>query len=125
MHGGDDGDDDRHAPPDPWARPCLSIAGPLLSAPRLVVTHDGVAHAVQGKMFIVGSDADACHLCIVEPGIARQHVTFECVGVEWSLLALQDEPALTSGGVRVLERRRLVDGDVFELAGHELRVALR
>lgn len=91
--------------------------------PPLYVEHDGRRCLVKRVPFVIGSNA-VCDLAIDAVGVASEH----------AVVVLRDDEAYLSdlgspGGVvhhgRRIARKRIEEGDVFVLAGHEIRFTFR
>jgi hypothetical protein len=111
----------RTPPPQQRTPPPQSVAPRSGRGPRpMHVDYAGYRYPVQSERFIIGRSRKECDLAIADTNISRQHAQVEWFNGCFHIVDLGSTNGIEFNGQRVY-RRIIRDGDVFHIAGHELR----
>lgn len=115
------------APPAPAPVPMQRTPPPPAAAQRgaapqrpLFLDYQGYRYPVQTERFIIGRSRKECDLAIADTNISRQHAVIEWFNGCFHIVDMGSTNGIEFHGQRVY-RRIIRDGDVFHVAGHELR----
>jgi pSer/pThr/pTyr-binding forkhead associated (FHA) protein len=90
-------------------------------APRpMYVDYAGYRYPVATERFIIGRSRKECDLAIADTNVSRQHALVEWFNGCFHIVDMGSTNGIEFNGQRVY-RRIIRDGDVFHIAGHELR----
>jgi hypothetical protein len=95
------------------------IIPPPVVMPALYVVLAGERHRVTKPMFVIGRSPTA-DLQIRDGRISRRHAAIVHNSKAWFIKDLESENGIEFKGMRI-SNKRIDEGDVFELDGHELR----
>lgn len=84
------------------------------------VDYAGYRYPVASERFIIGRSRKECDLAIADTNVSRQHAQVEWFNGCFHIVDLGSTNGIEFNGQRVY-RRIIRDGDVFHIAGHELR----
>jgi hypothetical protein len=125
----------RPSAPAQWAPPSAGAAtpGPPRAAPQapmprsttraprpMFVDYAGYRYPVATERFIIGRSRKECDLAIADTNVSRQHALVEWFNGCFHIVDMGSTNGIEFNGQRVY-RRIIRDGDVFHIAGHELR----
>jgi hypothetical protein len=99
------------------------IAPPPAVVPALYFVFEGERHRVTKPMFVIGRSPTA-DLVIRDGRISRRHAAVVHNSNAWFIKDLESENGVEYKGMRI-SNKRIDEGDVFELDGHELRFTFR
>lgn len=96
------------------------LAPRLLPEPRLFVVCAGRRHAVSREPFVIGHNAEVCDLVLDDRAVSAEHAAVIVRGGGYYLKDLGSTDGIVYKGMQI-DNKRIFEGDVFEIAGHELR----
>ncbi|MCH2109719.1 MAG: FHA domain-containing protein [Polyangiaceae bacterium] len=117
------------APPAPSAAPRPMAPTPVIQAPPAAVArplqlvYDGQSYPVTKDKFVIGRGKSSSDLTIRDPNISRQHAMIELSGAEYYMVDMGSTNGVEYSGQRV-QRRAIVNGDVFKICNHEIHCVL-
>lgn len=94
--------------------------GPTAAPADLFVVHAGRHHPVKRPRFVIGRDRRAVDLVIDDGHVSPEHAAVIYRGDAYHLEDLDSTHGVTCRGMRI-GNKRIEEGDVFEIGGHELR----
>ena len=113
----------RRAPP-PLSPPKSIAAPPPLRAPAssgsLSIHYQGEVFPVNKDRFIIGRGKQSSDLTIKDPNVSRQHAMIEFSSGHYYIVDMGSTNGVEYNGQRV-QRKAIVEGDIFRVCDHELR----
>lgn len=94
--------------------------GRTVAPADLFVVHTGRHHQVKRPRFVIGRDPRAVDLVINDGYVSPRHAAVIYRGDAYYIEDLDSTHGVTYRGMRI-ENKRIDEGDVFEIGGHELR----
>jgi neural Wiskott-Aldrich syndrome protein len=107
-------------PRTPAPGPGIVQRGGARVARPMFVDYAGYRYPVAAERFIIGRSRKECDLAIADTNISRQHALVEWFNGCFHIVDMGSTNGIEFNGQRVY-RRIIRDGDVFHIAGHELR----
>lgn len=119
----------QHAPPPPLPPPSRMAPPPLppVAAPQgaqLSVIYAGEKVPVSKEQFIIGRGKQSSDLTIRDQNISRQHAMVELANGQYFMVDLGSTNGVEQNGQRI-NRKAIVEGDVFYICNHEIRFTYR
>jgi pSer/pThr/pTyr-binding forkhead associated (FHA) protein len=90
---------------------------------KLVLYYRGQRHEVNKDRFIIGRGKQSSDLTIKDPNVSRQHAMVECLNGQFFMVDMGSTNGVEYNGQR-LQRKPIVNGDVFSICDHELRFVM-
>jgi hypothetical protein len=112
----------RRAPP-PLAAPRTAAPPPpraAASSNSLSIHYQGEIFPVNKDRFIIGRGKQTSDLTIKDPNVSRQHAMVEFSSGHYYIVDMGSTNGVEYNGQRV-QRKAIVEGDVFRVCDHELR----
>ena len=104
----------RGAPPPP--------APPKPTTSQLSIYYGGERFAVNKDRYIIGRGKQSSDLTIKDPNVSRQHGMVEFLNGQFYMVDMGSTNGVEFNGQRV-QRKAIVEGDVFRICDHELRMS--
>jgi len=90
----------------------------------LVVFFQDRRYVVNIDRFIIGRGKNTANLVIDDPNVSRQHLVIERAGNQFFLVDSGSTNGVFCNGQRVV-RKQANEGDIVEIAGHQMRLTYR
>lgn len=91
-----------------------------LPGPRLLVVHAGKRYPMTREPFVIGHNAEVCDLVLDDGAVSAEHAAVIVRNGGYYLKDLGSTEGVVHKGMRI-DNKRIHEGDVFVIAGHELR----
>ncbi|HEX7837274.1 MAG TPA: FHA domain-containing protein, partial [Kofleriaceae bacterium] len=88
--------------------------------PTLFVLHEGRRYPVTQDEFLIGRDSATVHLAIEDGMVSRHHAAVIRRNGKHYIKDLGSTQGITYKGMQI-DNKRIDEGDVFEIGGHQLR----
>ena len=109
--------------PPPLANRSVAPPKPPSAHPaglNLTIHYQGEGFPVTKDRFIIGRGKQTSDLTIKDPNVSRQHAMIEFSSGQYYIVDMGSTNGVEYNGQRV-QRKAIVEGDIFRVCDHELR----
>jgi neural Wiskott-Aldrich syndrome protein len=111
-------------PPPQTASGRFAPPSPSAYAGQLIVLYAGERLAVNKDRFIIGRGKQSSDLTIKDPNVSRQHAMIEFLNGQYYMVDMGSTNGVEYNGQRI-QRRAIVEGDVYRICDHEVGFTYR
>lgn len=116
---------------DPWVKSGAAVQSALFVAlharrgvPALFLVHEGRRYPILGDEFVIGRDRAVVDLAIKDGMVSRRHAAVTRRSGAYYIKDLGSVLGIIYKGMHI-DYKRIEEGDVFEIGGHEIRFTFR